>query len=184
MPSSSAGGQALVELAVVTPILVLLFMAIFQFAYVIESQMGLTNAVREAARRVAAQTDATPDWSALATYVQGELCGDSTPPCDAGLLPDNVPAFSPPLLTTDPPTVTFCTYDVIGSAGTINNYQVDVAVAYEHPLFFGLLSYATDALDNVPNGRWDLTASAQMRLEYVDDSDPSFIGPGGAPCPT
>ena len=52
---SGESGQALLELALVVPLLVLLVMAIFQFAYVLESQMGLTNAVREAARRTRRQ---------------------------------------------------------------------------------------------------------------------------------
>ena len=176
-------GQALLELAIITPILVLLIMAIFQFAYVIESQMGLTNAVREAGRRVAAQTDVAPNWAALQAWVQSELCGDTTSPCDGGLLPANVSGFDPTSLTTDPPTVTFCSYDVIGSSGTITNYQVNVSVTYAHPVFFALLDFATDALDGNPNNRWDLSASAQMRLEYIDDQDPGFTAPGGPACP-
>lgn len=173
----------MLELALIVPILVLLIMAIFQFAYVIESQMGLTNAVREAGRRVAAQTDTTPDWGALQTWVESELCGDTTPPCDAGLLPANVSGFDPASLTGDLPTVTFCSYDVVGSSGAINNYQVNVSLTYEHPIFFALLDFATDALDGTPNNRWDLSVSAQMRLEYVDDADPGFTSPG-AVCPT
>ena len=176
-------GQALLELALITPILVLLIMAIFQFAYVIESQMGLTNAVREAARRVAAQSEPAPNWAALQSFVQAELCGTAGPNCDGGLLEENVPAFNHALLTTDPPTVTFCVYDVIGATGTINNYQVNVHVEYQHPLFFGPLGFATDALDGTPNGAWDLTADAQMRLEYIDESELGFTGPGGLPCP-
>lgn len=175
-------GQALLELALITPILVLLIMAIFQFAYVIESQMGLTNAVREAARRVAAQTDVAPNWAALQDFVEDELCGDADPDCETGLLEENVPAFNHDLLTTNPPIVTFCVYDVIGATGTINNYQVSVHVEYAHPLFFGPLAFATDALDGNPNDAWDLTADAQMRLEYLDESDPGFTGPGGPPC--
>lgn len=175
-------GQALLELALIVPILVLLLMAIFQFAYVIESQMGLTNAVREAARRVAAQTDVAPNWAALQNFVEDELCGPADPDCETGLLQENVPAFNRTLLATNPPTVTFCVYDVIGASGTINNYQVNVHVEYEHPLFFAPLGFATDALDGDPNGRWDLTADAQMRLEYIDDQDPGFTGPGGPSC--
>ena len=180
-PSQSReSGQALLELALITPILVLLLMTIFQFAYVIESQMGLTNAVREAARRVAAQTEPAPNWAALQAFVQGELCGN--PACTTGLLEENVPAFNSSLLATNPPAVSFCVYDVVGATGTINNYQVNVHVEYDHPLFFGPMAFATDAMDGVTDGEWTLTADAQMRLEYIDESDPSFTGPGGAQC--
>ena len=163
------------------PILVILIMAIFQFAYVMQSQMGLTNAVREAARRAAATPEVAPNWVTLEDWTESELCGDTTPPCDGGLLDENVPAFSADLLTTDP-VITFCTYAIAGSTGTITNYQINIAVQYEHPLFFGLLSYATDGLDGIPNGRWDLAASAQMRLESIDPTDPSFTAPPGGSC--
>src|SRR5438034_9507461 len=100
---TTESGQALLELALVTPILVLLVMAIFQFAFVIESQIGLTNAVREAARRAAAtEPNATPVWSgpgSLAECVQVQLCGDATPPCTGGLLEDNVQGFDGAQLT-------------------------------------------------------------------------------------
>lgn len=153
-------------------------MAIFQFAYVFESQIGLTNAVREAARRAASNPDTAPTFAGGAGTLEGftrtELCGDLTPQCPGGLLDDNVSAFTGDRLMTGSPDITFCTYPVPGSSGTLNNYQINISVQYRHPLFFALLAFATDALDGNPNGDWDLTASAQMRLEFVDDTDPSF----------
>ena len=174
-------GQALLELALVTPVLVLLVMAIFQFAFVIESQMGLTNAVREAARRVAAtEPSSNPVWlgsGSLEEWVQAQLCGDITPPCDAGLLQRNVQGFDGTKLWVDPPTVRFCSYAAAG----ITNYRVQVDVQYKHPVFFGPMGYATDLVDGTPNGYWDLSASAQMRLENIDDAAPSFADPGACP---
>jgi hypothetical protein len=173
---SGESGQALLELALVVPILVLLVMAIFQFAFVIQSQMGLTNAVREAARRAAATPEPAPNWVALTDWTESELCGDATAPCDAGLLEQNVPAFSAALLPADP-VITYCTYAIAGSSGTLTNYQINVSVQYQHPLFFALLAFATDAIDGTPNGRWDLSSAAQMRLESLDYTDPSFTAP-------
>jgi TadE-like protein len=174
-------GQALLELALVVPILVLLVMAIFQFAFVIESQMGLTNAVREAARRVAAtEPTGAPAWTgsgSLAEWTQQQLCGDLTPPCDGGLLPQNVQGFDGSKLWTDPPSVTFCSYQV----GSTTNYQVTVSVKYKHPVFFGPLAYATDLVDGTNNGYWDLSASADMRLENIDDTVAGFTDPGACP---
>lgn len=146
-------GQALLELALVVPLLILLVMAIFQFAFVLESQMGLTNAVREAARRAAATSNPTDPW------VRAELCG-TNPTCDVGLLRENVQGFNPTRLIGTP-TVTFCTYDVQGTT----NYRVTVSVAYRNPVFFGPIAFATDAVDGSPDGDWTLSASAQMRLE-------------------
>lgn len=135
------------------PVLVLIIMAVFQFAFVLESQMGLTNAVREAARRAASTTNPTSAW------VQDELCG-TNPACDDGLLDDNVQGFIPGRLIGTP-TVTFCTYDVAGTP----NYRVDVTVDYRHPVFFGPIAFATDVADGTTDGDWTLSATAQMRLE-------------------
>lgn len=147
----------MVELALVVPILILLAVAIFQFAYVFETQMGLTNAVREAARRAAATTNPTSAW------VQNELCGPN-PGCATGLLEANVQAFDGSLLTAVP-TVTFCTYSVSAGGTPVANYRITVNVGYRHPVFFGPIAFATDAMDGTPDGRWTISASAQMRLE-------------------
>ena len=180
-PTNSESGQALLELALIVPILVLLIMAIFQFAFVIESQMGLTNAVREAARRAAAtEPTVAPIWTgsgSLAEWVQVQLCGDATPPCTGGLLQQNVQAFNGAALATDPPAVMFCSYAAAGRT----NYRIEVAVAYKHPLFFGPLAFATDLVDGNPNGFWDLSASAIMRLENIDATVAGFTDPGACP---
>lgn len=119
-------------------------MAIFQFAYVLQSQMGLTNAVREAARRAAAAEPA--DAATFRIWVQAEL----TP---GGLLAANVPGYDVGNLATDPPTVDFCKY----SAGGIENQRITVTVSYNHPIFFPIPG---------SEGLANLTASAQMRLEH------------------
>ncbi len=181
---SGESGQALLELALVVPILVLLIMAIFQFAYVIQAQVGLTNAVREAARRVAATENPAPVWTggaSLDEWVQAELCGDIVGTCDGGLLDENVQAFDGARLWTDPPSVTFCRYSVDLAGSPTNQFRVEAGVQYKHPVFFGLLAYATDLVDGTPNGFWDLTATAQMRMENVDDTDPSYTDPGLCP---
>jgi Flp pilus assembly protein TadG len=164
----------LAELALVTPILVLLIMAVVQFAFVLETQMGLTNAVREAARRAAA------DPSPTTSGVEAQL--------DA-LLAANIQGYEASRLWTsldgpeygDSPAVTFSCYSIAGvesSPGVpLNNYRVTIYVAYKNPVFFPLLSYATDLLDRNSNGTWDLTAEASMRIEA--DTAPS----GVVPCP-
>jgi Flp pilus assembly protein TadG len=178
-------GQALLELALVVPILVLLVMAIFQFAFVIESQMGLTNAVREAARRTVATTSDNPTWASLRTWTQQQLTGDGT---STGLLAQNVQAYDgaslwaapyPGHSNTSSPDVTFCSYTAAG----VTNYRVSIAVEYKHPVFFGLLSFATDMVDGTANDKWDLYASAEMRMENVD---PAAVNAGvndPGPCP-
>jgi Flp pilus assembly protein TadG len=161
-------GQGLAELALVTPILVFLIMAVVQFAFVLETQMGLTNAVREAARRAAA------DPSPTKLGVDAQL--------DA-LLAANIQGYDASRLWTASdgpeygasPAVTFCSYSI---AGGPDNYRVTIYVAYKNPVFFPLLSYATDLLDGKSNGTWDLTAEASMRIEA--DTAPSDVS---GPCP-
>jgi Flp pilus assembly protein TadG len=168
-------GQALLELALVVPILALLVMAIFQFAFVIESQMGLTNAVREAARRTVASTSTNPNWATLRAWTVEQLVGNGG--SNAGLLSQNVQAYNASELWATYPTVTFCSYDAAG----VENYRVTIEVKYKHPVFFGVLSFATDALDGTANNKWDLSASAEMRMENVDPGEVNATGtPPGA----
>jgi Flp pilus assembly protein TadG len=165
-------GQALAELALVTPILVLLIMAVVQFAFVLETQMGLTNAVREAARRAAADPSPTEAGvraqldALLAANIQGYDAGRLWTAADGAQYRAS-------------PAVTFSCYSILGvesSPGVpLNNYRVTIYVAYKNPVFFPLLSYATDLVDRKSNGTWDLTAEASMRIET--DAAPSESGP-------
>lgn len=182
---SSESGQAMVELALIAPIVILLMMAIFQLAFIFEGQNGLTNAVREAARRAAANPDTTAFIGGNGTLqgeVQKELCGGLTPPCSGGLLEQNVPGFMPDRLAAEP-EVTFCTYAVAGSSGTITNYQINVRVTYNHPEFFPLAEFAAFAAGKPSSGawHWTLDASSQMRLESVDAA--AAAAAIATPCP-
>lgn len=152
-------GQALAELALVAPILALLIMAVVQFAFVLETQMGLTNAVREAARRAAADPCPTTAGvqaqleALLAANIQGYSSTRLWTAADASAYPGTYRAS---------PDIAFSSYAV----GTMtDNYRVTVYVAYKNPVFFPLLSYATDLMDQAHNGTWDLVAEASMRLE-------------------
>jgi Flp pilus assembly protein TadG len=152
-------GQALVEFALVAPLLVLLLTAIFQFAFVFQAQMGLTNAVREAARRAAATTPS--DESSLDTWAQDQLVGSGG---DPGLLASNVQAYSVTRLSPNPPAVTLCTYTING----LKSQMMNVTATYNYPVFFPLLlAFATG------NPDWTLSASAQMRLENPLATDPA-----------
>ena len=157
-------GQALVELALVAPLLIQLIVAIFQFAFVFETQMGITNAVREAARRAAAVENPTAAWVRL------QLCGDPVT-CTSGLLPTNVQGFKESRLGPSNPVVTFCTYNV----SSIAQYRVKVAVSYNHPEFFPLAQIAALAAGKPSGGAWNWTvdASAEMRLEHDLTSPPA-----------
>jgi Flp pilus assembly protein TadG len=149
-------GQGLVEFAFVAPLLVFLIMAIFQFAFVFQSQIGLTNAVREAGRRASTATAA--DEGTMRSFVVDQLTGSGFNP---GLLAQNVQGYASSRLAAGSPDVTFCTYDVAGTT----NERIQITVTYGHPVFFPLLAFATDFLDHTPDGDWTLSTTSQMRLE-------------------
>jgi hypothetical protein len=174
---SGESGQALLELALIVPILVILVMAIFQFAYVLESQVGLTNAIREAGRRVAAtEPTGVVDWAGAETnFVVEQLCGTTPGSCGTGLFDENVQGFDETWLVALNPVVTFCTDTVGGDA----QYRVKIDVHYRHPVFFGPLGFATDLVDGTSDGRWEIGASATMRMENVDDTVIQPPPPGG-----
>ena len=128
-------GQGLAELALVTPILVFL----------------LTNAVREAARRAAA------DPSPTEAGVRAQL--------DA-LLAANIQGYEASRVTST--AVTIADYCLNAE----NNNRIQVTVSYGHPVFFPLLDYATDLVDGIGDDKWTLSASAQMRLETTQNPGP------------
>ena len=164
--STGESGQALVELALVAPLLILLLVAIFQFAFVFQTQMGITNAVREAARRAAAVEN--PDE----TWVRTQLCGD--PSCTTGLLAENVQGFSLARLQGGSANVLFCTYVV----SSIPQYRVIVGVAYDHPEFFPLAQIAALAAGKPSGGAWNWTINGEAEMRMEHDLTTS---PGGCP---
>src|SRR5205823_4798146 len=94
------GGQALVEFAIVLPILAVLLGAIYQFAIIFERQIGIQNAIREDARRGAALVTTDANVATNATWAFHELwCTATIDPADpcyghSHLLADNVQGYS------------------------------------------------------------------------------------------
>jgi hypothetical protein len=58
------------------------------------------------------------------------------------------------------------------TAGGLTSDQVTVTVRYGYPIFFPLLSFATDAVDGTSDNAWTLSATAEMRLEHNLTSTP------------
>ena len=85
-----SAGQALVEFAIVLPILALLLLGIIQFAFIFAAQIGVTNAVREAAR-IAAVSPTTTNAQAVSGAQNVYLRLTNT---TNGLLKQNVFAFN------------------------------------------------------------------------------------------
>ena len=151
---SGSSGQGLVELALVAPILIVLLIAVFQFAYVFQTQIGVTNGVREAARRAAAASGLTCSW------VHDQLVGSG------GLLPQNVQGYDATRVTIN--DLSWSTYQI----GTTTNYQIHIKVTYHHPEFFPIAQIAAFAAGKSTSDAWvwDWPTEITMRLEAGDPS--------------
>jgi hypothetical protein len=90
------------------------------------------------------------------------------------LFAENVQGFNESRLATGNPVVTFCTDSISG----VPQYRVRIDVLYGHPVFFGPLAFATDLLDGVGDGNWEIGASATFRMENIDNTVSGFAAPG------
>ncbi len=153
-------GQALVELAIVLPILALLLLGIIQFAFIFAAQIGVTNAVREAARIAAVSPTTTNDQASLtAQNVYDRLTNNTN-----GLLKQNVFAFSGANIVAPPGTQVCYRTE---SAAAVGEYTVFVKVeaTYRHPIFIPLLGALLDGIDGVSDGGLQIGTAEEMRVE-------------------
>jgi len=147
-PTKNSGGQALPEFALVLPVLMLILAAILQFAFVFGTQIGLTNAAREAARFasvIKAQTDL--EAQNVATQVQLRL--------ESVILPTTVQSYQPSQL--DATLTQVCYQSFTDQAGDLA-VRVKVDVGYGHPLFIPLIA------DILSNGGGVLTVTSSEQL--------------------
>ena len=154
--------QALVELAIILPVLALLFLAIVQFAFIFAAQIGVTNAVREAAR-IAAITPTKSDAEAGATAddVYAVLANPTN-----GLLKRNVFAFNAAnIVTSGVADTQVCYRD--GPAAAAGEFVVFVKVeaGYRHPMIIPLLGNILDGIDGVSDGGLRIASAEEMRVE-------------------
>ena len=162
------------EVALVLPILALLLLAIIQFASIFAAQIGVTNAVREAARIGAVTTPTTTEAQAATTAAK--IYTRLTDATD-GLLKRNVFAFAVAnIVTSGSPNTEVCYRDSLGSGGY--SVFVKVEAEYRHPLFIPVLSGLLDGIDGVLDGGLRIGAAEEMRVE----NDMLASSPGVAAC--
>lgn len=164
-------GQALPEFALVLPILALILLSIIQLAFIFGAQIGITNAVREAARLAAVTTPTTTVAQATAngTGVYGALTNGTT-----GFLKRNVFAYSTSgLVVAGSPITRVCYQNFTDSLGR-PAVTVKVDAYYRHPLFIPLIGAILDGLDGTSNDGFQVGASEELRVEN-DELLPSYI---------
>jgi Flp pilus assembly protein TadG len=150
-------GQAIAEFALAAIPLFMLLLGILQFGFIYNAQVGLTNAVRDAARygsTLTANTDASAITAATNSFsfLTGSL-GKYVAPYNSGLL-DSGPGASEVCYSqhTD------------GNAGQTPVW-VDVSAQYRHPLLVPIVGVIIDAFDGALDGSFKITASTEHRVD-------------------
>jgi len=163
--SNRESGQALLELALVAPVILLLLLSLVQFAIIFERQIGITNAVREAARRTATFDTPTPveagTNAAWALTTLQTLLGNSQTH-DASR--DNIEVC---IVTPAPPN----DLDVSSNAQVV----VRIKDSYRHPLFLPIITQILDGIDGVQDDSLLASTSSEFHVEQTGSHD---IGAG------
>jgi Flp pilus assembly protein TadG len=159
--SSRESGQALLELALVAPVLILILAGLVQFALIFETQIGIDNAIREAARRGA--TASTPDVATAQTNANWTLTQVQ------GLLGNSQNH------TASRDSIWVCFFTPTGSKAQDpqGNYQVDVRItdAYKHPLFMPIVDLFLDGIDGVTDQSLLATSTTEFHVEQTGSNN-------------
>jgi Flp pilus assembly protein TadG len=171
--AKSNRGQALVEFALVAPIMVLILVGLVQFAFIFERQIGIENAVRDGARRGATYVTTAATASTNASAIWATVFGSG------GLMLTNVQGYdsaSPPVHN---PQV--CYRTGTDAAGNPALY-VKVSVGYSHPLFLPIITQILDGIDGTSDNALRVDTSSEFQVqEDFDTQTPPTIG-GGSLC--
>jgi Flp pilus assembly protein TadG len=171
------GGQGLVEFALVLPVLALFLLGILQFGVLFSTQVGITNAVREAVRNASAIPVATAaDAQAAANSVYARLTGSN------GLLVRNGSSYSTAALEiTASPRTRVCYYSYSDATGNAS-IMASVAVVYKHPLFIPIISSILDGFDGSNDQAYRLAVGEEIRVSNGVLASTDIGGVGSQTC--
>jgi Flp pilus assembly protein TadG len=148
-------GQALVEFALVAPILVLIFAGLVQLGLIYERQIGIENAIRDAARRGATfETLNVTEANTNGPFIVNLLIGSG------GSLSQNVEGYA----GTSISGLTVC-YRTQLDAANANSVMVKVQMGYKHPLFLPIIAQILDGFDGANDGALKITTSAEFQVQ-------------------
>ena len=167
-------GQSLVEFTLVLPVLALILLAIVQFGFLFAGQVGLANAVRDAARTAAVNQGAGAARLGACTTT-GSLAGTNAQKAYQSLLnrlPVQVPGYQSSRLAmgctagangyTDT-SARYCSY--LNADGTTYSIRLILTAAYRHPLFVPLVGTIVDGFDGTTDSALKIRATEEMRVE-------------------
>jgi Flp pilus assembly protein TadG len=149
-PRPDAAGQGLAEFALILPILALIFAAVIQFALIFETQIGITNAVREAARRAAANPTTSANVATNGPWARGQLLALLRQAQDYG--PANLISAQ------------VC-YAPVTDPGGQTKVNATVTVRYGHPIFIPLIDGLLDATDGLADHKADVTTAVTIEVQ-------------------
>jgi Flp pilus assembly protein TadG len=172
-------GQALIEFALVLPVLALFLLSILQFGVLFSTQVGITNAVREAVRNASALPVATvSDATIAANSVYSRLTGTN------GLLARTGSSYLPgALVQSGNPRTQVCYYSYLDET---SNWSImaRVNVQYRHPLFIPVISSIIDGFDGANDQAYRIGVSEEVRVsngilastDIGNNGNPTCIG--------
>jgi Flp pilus assembly protein TadG len=162
LPRSGAyGGQALVEFALVAPVFFLILFAIIQLGLVFGGQNGLVNAVRDTARYASTyRVVETADAQAACSLVDTQLTTN---------LQHQLIGFNPTGTTYSRQV----TYTWISQPDGSEFVQITVRAAYKYSLYVPIVAAILDRSDGTVDGKLQLSAQEEMRIENNPLSPPA-----------
>jgi Flp pilus assembly protein TadG len=159
-------GQAIAEFAIAAIPMLFLLLGILQFGLIYNAQVGLTNAIRDAARYGSglSVTDA-----GLATTAAASTYGRLT-----GSLADYVSPYGASNLATGTEVCYVQHDDGTGTTGTAQPAWVRVTIAYDHPVIVPLIGAII-----APSGKYRINVTTEIRVDNPDRDPVTVGGPPG-----
>ncbi len=158
-------GQALAEFAIVAPIMALILVSLVQFAFIFERQIGIENAVRDAARRGATYTT-TSSASALTNGV-----------AVLNLLEASLAANTESYSHSNLEWAKVCYADQTDSSG-YTSVKITVSARYRHPLFLPIITGIIDGIDGSVDNAFAVQTSSTFTVQNDATTNQSI---GGTP---
>ena len=156
MPRSKSRGQAMVEFALLSGVLFLMVMGIFDFGRAIAVYINIAEAAHEGARQLVLRSNyaSSPPDTVIINATLAKIGG-------GGMVLREDPCLSNPTPCTVPsvPTTPNTGYIWITPNRTTGNKEVTVRVTY-------LFAPMTAIISNITGASWVMQAGSSMRAEY------------------
>ena len=157
----------------------MILLSIVQIVFILAAQVGITNAVREAARLAAVTTPTTTAGQATGAGSNGSLVYQALTKTTSpgGFLKRNVFAYSSGSLVTSGSPITEVCYSSYQDPSGNWSVNVKVEAYYRHPLFIPLIGAILDGIDGTSDNAFRVGAIEEMRVENEVLASNPGLGP-------